>query len=66
MTPKSKAKELIYLFEFNFKECDNAKTSALILVDEMIEENRILSLEFKNVIKYKNYWEAVKEEIEKL
>jgi transcription elongation factor Elf1 len=37
MTPKEKAFELIELFTFNCRECDNSKISALIAVDEMIE-----------------------------
>jgi hypothetical protein len=39
MTPKEKAFELIELFTFNCRECDNSKISALIAVDEIIKTN---------------------------
>jgi hypothetical protein len=37
MTPKEKAKQLIELFTFSCRECDNSKISALIAVNEIIE-----------------------------
>ena len=37
MTPKQKAKQLIELFTFSCRECDNSKISALIAVNEIIE-----------------------------
>jgi hypothetical protein len=37
MTPKEKAFELIELFTFNCRECDNSKISALITINEMIK-----------------------------
>jgi hypothetical protein len=57
MTPKEKAKELKELFTFNCRECDNSKISALIAVDEIIKTNPY---------KARNYWQEVKQEIEKL
>jgi hypothetical protein len=60
MLPKEKAKELIDLFTFNCKECDNAKISALIAVEEIIKDKKAF-----NQISIE-YWEDVKQEIEKL
>jgi hypothetical protein len=57
MTPKEKAFELIELFTFNCRECDNSKISALIAVDEIIKTNPY---------KARNYWQKVKQEIENL
>jgi hypothetical protein len=57
MTPKEKAFELIELFTFNCRECDNSKISALIAVDEIIKTNPY---------KARNYWQEVKQEIENL
>ena len=59
MTPKEKAFELIELFTFNCRECDNSKISALIAVDE------ILSLLW-SVKTDVEYWQKVKQEIENL
>jgi hypothetical protein len=59
MTPKEKAKELEELFTFNCRECDNSKISVLIAVDE------ILSLLW-SVKTDVEYWQKVKQEIEKL
>jgi hypothetical protein len=36
MTAQQKASELIELFTFNCKECDNAKQSALLAVQEIL------------------------------
>lgn len=61
MTPKEKAQELVELFSFNCRECDNAKLSALIAVDEI--------LNIKSVDRdydLSTYWEEVKQEIENL
>lgn len=60
MIPKEKAKELIELFTFNCRECDNAKISALIAVEEIIKDKKAF-----NQISIE-YWEDVKQEIEKL
>lgn len=64
MTPKEKAKELIELFTFNCRECDNSKISALIAVDEILfalkyDMNEPTSGSIK-------YWIEVKKEIELL
>ena len=37
MTPKEKAKELIELFTFSCRDCDNSKISALIALDKISE-----------------------------
>jgi len=61
MTPKEKAKDLVELFSFNCRECDNAKLSALLAVDEI--------LNIKSVDRdydLSTYWEEVKQEIENL
>jgi hypothetical protein len=65
MTPKEKAKDLVELFSFNCRECDNAKLSALIAVDEILDDDMYdMSQElFENRI---NYWQQVKQEIENL
>ena len=65
MTPKEKAIELIELFTFSCRECDNSKISALIAVDEILEDNRI-SYMLLGVGINKYYWEEVKKEIEAL
>ena len=59
MSPKEKAKELVDKFTFRCEECDydwNAKQCALIAVDEII----------KNFFSNFDYWQEVKQEIEKL
>jgi hypothetical protein len=58
MTPKEKAVELIDFFTFNCKECDNAKISALIAVDQM--------LGFVAYDSHSKYLLEVKQEIELL
>ena len=66
MTPKEKAKELKELFTFNCRECDNSKISALIAVDEIIDSEP--QYEWSNDY-WKNpndFWQEVKQEIEKL
>ena len=65
MTPKEKAIELVELFTFSCRECDNSKISALIAVDEILEDNRI-SYMLLGVGINKYYWEEVKKEIEAL
>jgi hypothetical protein len=59
MTPKEKAQELVDNFKFNCRECDNAKISALITVDE-IRDNLPLITDIQN------YWQQVKQEIQNL
>jgi hypothetical protein len=67
MLPKEKAVELIDLFTFNCKECDNAKISALIAVDEILklENNNGYYFDGTNVTSI-SFWQEVKQEIEKL
>lgn len=57
MTPKEKAKELVDKFR---KEC------ALIAVDEILELLYFLSDCSQNVVDKRDYYEEVKQEIEKL
>jgi len=62
MTPKLKAKELVYKFDdtMEFSTPQRfAKQCALIAVDEIIKNG------FNPQLQY-NYWEEVKEEIGKL
>jgi hypothetical protein len=60
MTPKEKAKELVLKFAFKGAQHEGeAKTFALIAVDE------ILGLIFLSQAEI-NYWQEVKQEIEKL
>ena len=65
MTPKEKAFDLIYKFQHPLSEESNtdclhievAKEFALIAVDEILKTNPY---------KARNYWQEVKQEIEKL
>ena len=57
MTPKQKAKQLVELFTFSCRECDNSKISALIVIDLMIDVSNDANMEFL---------EKVKKEIEAL
>jgi len=74
MTPIEKAIDLVSKFFNNdFKnitsfECaeDEAKKCALIAVDEMINEIKEFDDEFGFSESRLNYWQEVKEEIEKL
>lgn len=62
MTPKEKAEELIW--RYNFTPCMTelqVKQCALIVVDELIEQ-----CEDANFGGFGLYWQAVKQEIEKL
>jgi hypothetical protein len=60
MTPKEKAFELIELFTFNCRECDNSKISALKAVDEIL-----YITEHESPSTYV-YYVKVKQEIENL
>jgi hypothetical protein len=69
MNPKLKAKDLVeqYLLEVRWKltqkDClKRAKNCALIAVDEILKNNKIL---FEDVLN-EQYWQEVKQEIELL
>lgn len=66
MEAKEKAKELIDKFTFTCREWDyedNSKQCALIAVDEILNRNNFLiSIPLKDI----EYWNEVKNEIEKL
>ena len=66
MTPKEKAKELKELFTFNCRECDNSKISALIAVNEILDLKHIVTLRRNMHEMELEYWDEVKQEIEKL
>jgi hypothetical protein len=80
MTPKEKAEELFDKFTFNCMECDNAKISALIAVDEILnarplEPNYVDWDDCGAAHQYwyeaqkeeaLQFWQEVKQEIEKL
>jgi hypothetical protein len=77
MTPKEKAKELVNKFLRTYKvslyppftkASDEAKECALIAVDEIINgyEFDILYIEHKRIMDNINFWDEVKQEIEKL
>ena len=60
-TPKEKANELVELFTFNCKECDNAILSAQFAVEQMYN---IASL--NDNVPQMNYLSDVQNEIKKL
>ena len=62
MTPKLKAKELVDKFQFILTEKQFGKQCALIAVDEIIQEMNSVMLPNP----FKQYWQEVKQEIEKL
>jgi hypothetical protein len=67
MTPKEKAKELVYKFDdtMEFSTPQRfAKKCALIAVDEII--NSIVIFDLTAAENQFTYWEEVKQEIEKL
>jgi hypothetical protein len=71
MTPKEKAKELIDKFkgyaDDSTSSCiDNARYIALLCVDEIISEYNVLQIETNFCYKMYQYWNEVKQEIEKL
>lgn len=62
MTPKEKAEELVNRFIYrrtDYVEIYDAKQCALLAVDEILDILNQLSLEYE-------YWQEVKQEIEKL
>ena len=77
MTPKEKAQELFYKFQphaleicFDPIQGYNTKQCALIAVDEIMKANPIIPLEFmlesEALDAANQYWNEVKQEIEKL
>lgn len=76
MTPKEKAEELVEKMSFDFDMCrgQNIKC-ALIAVDEILQDGMLETAPFmrngkdlmnSNYIRYKEFWQQVKNEIEKL
>ena len=57
MKPKEKAKELVNKFNLFCRECDNSKISALIAVDEILNEY------WWHDNKRHDWWQEVKQEI---
>lgn len=62
MTPKEKALELVDKFQFILTEKQFGKQCALITVDEIVKEINIIMIPNP----FKQYWNKVKQEIEKL
>ena len=69
MTPKEKAKELIEKYQFveiaNYTSMFEIKECALIAVDEILNDDWYITTQ-EDLIKRKEYWQEVKQEIEKL
>lgn len=66
MTPKEKAKELFTKFSANTVHYDAAKQCALIAVNEILNLSKIASLRRDYIYMELEYWEEVKQQIEKL
>jgi hypothetical protein len=66
MIAQEKAKKLIENFTFSCRECDNAKQCALIAVNEIICANPHSNPFNTEVYSTMEYWQEVKQEIEKL
>jgi hypothetical protein len=69
MTPKEKAKELVESMAFSCRECDyetKAKQCALIAVNEILDLKHIVTLRRNMHEMELEYWDEVKQEIEKL
>lgn len=69
MTPEKKAKELVYKFYDEINYIERSKRCALIAVDEIVELCEfaaIRNLDDMKAMDRLNYWDKVKEEIEKL
>jgi len=62
MTPKEKALEIIGKFYYTGIDEYSCKQCALIAVDELLKNNKIL---FEDVLN-DQYWQEVKQEIENL
>ena len=69
MTPKEKAKELIEKYQFveiaNYTSMFEIKECALITVDEILNDDWYITTQ-EDLIKRKEYWQEVKQEIEKI
>jgi hypothetical protein len=66
MTAKEKAKELVEkMFSLSTNNAFPAKQCALIAVDEILDDD-MYGMEEEHFEKRINYWEEVKEEINKL
>jgi uncharacterized membrane protein len=68
MSPKEKAEELVnkmYVNQWRSNTMDykTAKQCALIAVDEILHSRPIIT---DSQVEYQNYWQEVKQEIEKL
>jgi hypothetical protein len=66
MTPQEKAKELVDSFENDLMECDTYFLETAKQRCALIAVNEILNLCWNGNLKAKEYWEEVKQEIEKL
>ena len=69
MTPQEKANELVAKMEKNFQYFASREIAiqhALIVVDEILNENSIREGNNDEIITYEPYWLKVKQEIEKL
>jgi predicted proteasome-type protease len=71
MTPKEKAKELIDKFleigqPYGASRIPRAKQCALIAVDEILQANLSTGIDTDKMIVDYEYWQEVKNEIEKL
>ena len=69
MAPKQKAQELVESMAFSCRECDyeaKAKHCALIAVNEILDLKHIVTLRRNMHEMELEYWEEVKQEIEKL
>lgn len=69
MTPKEKAQELVDKFRISKAITESyAKQCALIAVDEILQgyEFDSLDIEHKRIMDNINYWDKIKQEIEKL
>jgi hypothetical protein len=69
MAPKQKAQELVESMAFSCRECDyeaKAKQCALIAVNEILDLKHIVTLRRNMHEMELEYWEEVKQEIEKL
>jgi len=65
VTAKDKAEELIETFKFYCREGDNAKLSALFVIDEILIDDWYIATR-EDLIAREEYWEEVRQEIYKL